>query len=386
MTPEQIAKLQADMAGINGGISKLDERFTAYDLRIKNLEESFKNRVSIPGVENGDGKVKFSFGKAMYGILTQDWTQAGFEKSVFDEARRKAMSTNTGSVGGYLVPVELQAELIPLLRAKTIVRELGATILDNLSGSPVTINKVTGGAIVYDVGQNQTITPSQLAFGQINLTPKTMAALVPMSRQLSVLANPSMEGLVRDDISQAMALGLDYRALRGKGTDGQAMGIVNTPGIGTLPLGGAGAVPGFDDLKNLMLKIQMANADVGDLAFAMNPTIKNVFDKLKDKNDQYLLQPDISAPGKMTLCGYRLGLTTQLPINLEKGGSVNCSEIIFGNWKNLILAMWGGMVLEASTDAEFAKHQLLIKVVQDYDVGLRYPEGLAIIPDARVSA
>ena len=192
--------------------------------------------------------------------------------------------------------------------------------------------------------------------------------------------------MVREDLSGALARGLDFRALRGKGYDAQALGLVNTTNVNSLPLGTNGVIPTVDNLWDLINLIEMANADVGKLGWAMSPKILNVFRKVKDTAGNYLLQPDPSASGKRVLCGYNVLTTTQLPINLVKGSGTNCSEIIFGNWADMVIALWGGLVLEASTEYKFKSHQLCIKGVMDYDIGLRHPESFGLIPDAKVAA
>ena len=58
---------------------------------------------------------------------------------------------------------------------------MGATLLDNLVGSPVEIPKQTGGATAYWVGENEPLTGSDQTLGQLQLTPKLVGALVELS-------------------------------------------------------------------------------------------------------------------------------------------------------------------------------------------------------------
>ena len=59
------------------------------------------------------------------------------------------LATTPDSSGGYLVPIQAIPELIEILRAEAVVFQMGATLLDNLAGSPVEIPKQTGGATAY---------------------------------------------------------------------------------------------------------------------------------------------------------------------------------------------------------------------------------------------
>ena len=138
--------------------------------RIVEIETKFKDRNHIPGLE--EEKKEFSFFKAFYAIRHNQWDDAGFEKEVFDAARKKAMSLGTGSAGGYIVPEIYMAEIIELLQAEAVVIRMGATVLSGLVGSPVYIPRQSAGATAYWVGENSDITASDLTLEQVSMTPK----------------------------------------------------------------------------------------------------------------------------------------------------------------------------------------------------------------------
>jgi len=375
---ESVGKVSAQVGEIDGKILSVEQRLVV-------VEGANKSRiVSIPGINDGKNKGKFSFQRMIVAIATKNWDHAPFEKEVSDQVR-KALGTDTGPAGGYIVPTEYVAEVIELLRAKTVVRELGATILDGLTGSPVEIPKQTGGATGYWVGQNSAITASDPTLGQLSLTPKQASAMTKLSNRLLKLSNPSAEALVRNDIALTLARLIDLAALRGSGTANQPMGIANTPSINTLALGTNGASPTIDNLYDMLYSIELANADDGKLGFGVHPRTWNALRKLKDTYGQYYLQPDPTAPGKFTIAGFPVRKTTQIPINLVKGGSgAVCSEIYFGNWADLIIAEWGGLEILASmeTGEAFEKNQTWVRIIQEVDIALRHPESFCLCSDA----
>ena len=72
--------------------------------RIAEMEKlQTPRKVMLPGLE--DEKQSFSFFKAIWAIKTQNWDDAGFEKEVFDNTRKRALGgLGTGAAGAYIVP------------------------------------------------------------------------------------------------------------------------------------------------------------------------------------------------------------------------------------------------------------------------------------------
>lgn len=360
------------------------------EARIKELESRQVNAgISVPGLE--DEAHKFSFFRAIKAIVTNDWSGAGFEKEVFQASRKKAMAIGSDTMG-YFVPNEILSGYIEMLRAESVVMKMGATTLTGLQGVPVQIPKQTGGATAYWVGENESITESALTAGQLNLTPKKVGALVKLSNELLKYSNPSVEELVRNDLFITIALAIDYAALRGSGSEHQPRGIANTSGINTVVLGSAGAAPTFDALYDMQYKLQEDNAFRGKLGYVFHPAVRRVLVKTKiaqftgDTGGEYIIQPMVSEQALVSWMGFPYAMTTQIPINLTKGGSSDCTEIYFGNWADLIIGMWGGVELKASqeTSTAFESDQTWIRILQEVDVQVRHAESFCLINDARV--
>lgn len=341
--------------------------------------------ISLPGLE--DEKRQFSIYSAVNAIITNDWSKAAYEKEVFNNTR--AMGTTTGEGGGYLVPMQAFPDMIELLRANSIVMSLGATSYSNLTGSPFELTKQTGGATVYWVDEDQEITASDLTFGQINMTPHSIAALVKVSNRSLALSNPSLEATIRRDITQGVGLGVDLAALRGSGTKSQPLGIVNISGINTVSIDDNGGIFTLDHAKDMEGTLEDVNALNGSLGFAMHGKVKRGLMKLKvaqfsgDTGGEYIMLP-MSDSNLVNMLGYNLKTSTQIPTNLEQGTGKNLSEVIFGNWQDLIIAQWGGLEISASkeTSDAFAKDQTWIKIIQLMDIAVRHPASFCLINDA----
>jgi HK97 family phage major capsid protein len=352
--------------------------------------EKMKSRlhVSLPGVN--EQKEKFSFAKAAYGITTGDWSLSAFEKDVFDQSRKKALSTGTPSAGGYLVPEQFVAELIEMLRAESIAMKLGARMLNPAVSTPINIPRQIGGATAYWLGENSAITPSQQTMDRVQLTPKMVAALVKSSQRLLAMGEPSVELMIRQDMAIALALAIDEKVFQGDGTNDTPVGILNTPNINSYAVGADGDETNYDLLLALEGMLEDENALRGATAYAGNP---KVFRKLKkQKIAQFsgqtdgmpIFAPIVSDAMLASSLGHQIGKSTQILANLTKGTGTALSRLFFGNFNELLIAQWGGLMLDASntagdsTGGAFSSNQTWFKAVMEVDCALRHPKSFAV--------
>jgi len=411
MTPEEIQEMKTmiqevqkslEFTGTDGTPVKIVDALKAFPelqlkyadcvKRLENMEKMAAGRkwASIPGIE----PKKFSLFRAIRGIIEKDFTEAPYEREVMDEAKKKAMGFSSDTAGGFLVPPEAIPELIEMLRSEPVCTKLGARIIPGLQGAPVYWPKQTGGATVYWVGENSAVTPSDLAFGQLALNPHKAMALVPVSNSLLRMAQPQAEQIITQDIGLQMALAVDLAALRGSGNANQPLGIANTPDIKTYALGADGLVlSNLDIFAEMEYKLSLANSLRGSLGFAFHPIIKKNLKQLKipqyanDGGIEPLMFPFTDAALAAAM-GYPFATSNQLPINLVKGNSSNCTEIYFGNWNELLIGMWASIRIMTSDTAgtAFAADQTWIRIIIEVDIGVRHPESFCLCNDARIAA
>ena len=365
---------------------------TELEAKIKEvgLANTSTKAVSLPGVD--EGKKKFSWAKAFFAIGQKDWKDAGFEKEVFDETLKKAetMAMSPATSGGYLLPVQIAAEIIELLRPAMTLEALGVRVLPNLKGQ-LQITKQTGGAVGYWVSEGKdSITKSDLTFGQINLHPKTCGALMIVTQQLLRNATPDVELMIKQDFAYCLAQKIFYAALLGSGASGEPIGILNTTGINTHAIGVNGGMWDYIAADKMAGELEDDNALRGNLNYVMNPAVKR---KLKQKTiaqfagdlgGMPLMLPMSDAKLAENL-GYGVYSHTDIPKNLTKVGGTNLSYVFFGNWSELILGYWSGMILAASDSAgtdTFERNLMKIKATIDADIAVRHPQSFCVCSDA----
>ena len=385
---EQKETIDSNFTDIKTSMEDIDTRLTEVE------SQRTTRKVDLPGLE-ADAK-KFTFIRALIGIRSGRWDNAGFEKEVFDNARKAVMATGTDSTGGYIVPTQLINDMIELLRAESVIMRAGATVLDNLIGAPVEIPKQTGGATGYWVGENQTITESNPTVGQIALYPKAAAALVKLSNRLLNLSNPSAEAMVRRDIAQTLALKIDLAALEGAGSASEPMGlssIIPSTHDNAVAIGAAGGTFTYDQAIEMEGKLDVANALRGKLSYIMHPIVSRKLKSLKIQNfsGQSASQPYYFLPmtdaQMSTSLGYPFLKTTQIDITRTKSSTSDASHVYFGNWSELLVGQWGGLELMASQEADtaFATNQTWIRAIQEVDTNVRHDASFSICHDARTN-
>ena len=114
---------------------------------------------------------------------------------------------------------------------------------------------------------------SQYSQASINLSPKNLASFVQISQQpLLVQSDPSVETVIQDDITRAIAVAIDAAALAGTGSSNQPTGILATTGIGSVSFASAGA-PTFAEIVAIESAISADNAMGANMAFVTTPAL-----------------------------------------------------------------------------------------------------------------
>lgn len=364
-------------------ISKMEKDVLARMEKMEAEQEDFRKKIKVRGVSLpgcDEQKEKFSFYYAQryaagFGLPEKEDPNAGFTRTVLEEAKKKALDSGTLTAGGAVIPAEYVAQIIDVLRPNVAAIQLGATITQ-FSGNPVEIPRIDTAATAYWTGENAAITASQETFGQVRLTPHELGALIQMSRRSAALSSPGLEQIARQDIGLLFARALDLAIFKGTGADSQPLGIINQTGVNDFA--NAWTVSATIDYAGLIGMIGMVeddNAMGTRMGWAMHPKIKRAIQKLvaTDGRPIFTWDPSVSPSGMTftpSIVTYPFATTTQL------GSGATAGELFFGDFSSIIIGQWGPMVLEASTEAgtAYAAHQLWLKGIMEVDVALRHPE------------
>jgi len=296
---------------------------------------------------------------------------------------QRDLLVNPATAGGNLVATNLMAsDFITLLRNRMMVANMGARVMSGLEGN-VAIPRQSGGSSFFWVAENGAPTESEQAFDQVSLTPKTGGAFTDFSRRLMLQSSIDVESLVRDDLINVIALGVDLAALHGTGASNQPLGLALTAGINSVAAGVNGAVPTWANLVQMETEVAVDNADIGTLGYLSNARVRGRLKSVEKAANTGLFVWETGLNGSGTVNGYRAEVSNQVRSNLTKGTSNGvCSAIFFGNWADLIIGQWSGIDLLVDPYTGSTAGTVRVVGMQDVDIAVRQPNSFCAMLDA----
>lgn len=286
------------------------------------------------------------------------------QRSVGAEAATRAMATQPGSKGGYMVGIEMMG-FIDILRNRSVAMQMGARQLSGLTGNVLFPRQTGKVSVTWQAGEGTSVTAADQALGQLSMTPKTCIAITDVSEQLLRQATPSAEAFIMADLAADVAIdGVDAAVINGTGGN-QPLGIKNTTGI----------TSGQDSASATYAKILAFVSTAGGLnAIRGNPGfVTNTAGAAKLMTVQRFSSTDTPVWTGNMLDGQLVGFNAMSSEQLSSG------NLIFGSWDEVVIGDWG--VLELTTDnggTRFNQGQVGIRALWMVDVLLRYPQAFVV--------
>lgn len=328
----------------------------------------------------------YSIMNAIRGAFTGNYKRSGLEKEISDaiahrvgrdpdgiflsyealgykmrQMQVRQQAAGTATKGAELVATELHSELfIDALRAQSLAGQLGVRYISGLVGN-VDIPKQSGSATFYWVAEDGSATDSDLSFTTVQLTPKTLATAVPITRRMLIQSTPGIEALVLSDILKGNALAIDQAVFTGTGTGNQPTGIKNTSGIGAVSFATANQ-PTFGEIIEFETDVCEANADAGSMAYVMRPSMRG---RLKNTLKASNVPGFIFEKGMVN--DYPAGVSTLIP----------AGDVGFGDFSQAMVGMWGALDVVPDKSTKAASGGLVMRLFQDADVAVRHPQAFS---------
>ena len=316
----------------------------------------------------------YSLLRAISAADKNDWSKAGFEREINQELANKmgrdargfylpmeifkrVMSTSDLAKGGATVQDEQFGPLINALVARTVLGQLGATMLPGLVGD-MPFPKITSTPTAYWISENGDTTDSDVGTGNVVLAPKTVSASTKLTRKLLKQSALSVEQLVLNELIGSLARAIDSAGLSGTGNAGQPKGILNQTGVNTQTVSSAGN-PTWAETVGFEAAVDTDNALLGSLAYVTTPAVAGAM-KVRAKD---------SGSGLFVLDG---GTANGYPVLTTTALAAN--TILFGDFSSVMIGMWGVMDIRPDAATAAASDGLFLRVFQDVDVAVRYPE------------
>jgi HK97 family phage major capsid protein len=292
---------------------------------------------------------------------------------------QRDLTAGAASNGAKLVDEIVQVPVIEALRARMVLGQLGATVLSGLS-SNVSVPKVTTGAAGSWVAENAAPSETTQAIGQVQLSPKTCAAYTDIGRRLLVQSSADVESLIRNDITNALAVAIDSAAVNGGGSN-EPTGILQHSDVTTIAMGTNGAAPTYAKLCDVEAGPENANAAMGTMQFLTNAKVRKKLRQVEIATNSGLMLFDWRFN---TILGYPTTVANIVPSNLTKGSaSGTCSGVIFGDFSQVLIGYFGAGI-DVLVDPYTGGNAGTVRVsaLVDVDVNLRHGAAMSVIKDA----
>lgn len=243
---------------------------------------------------------------------------------------KRTLAAGTTGAGAEIVAEEKFDLLLPL-RAKNVLAQAGATVLDNLVGN-ISIPIFTGSTASWK-GENITAGDGGGGFIEKEFSPKRLTVYLPVSKLLLIQNSVGAEQKLQQDLVNAINSKLEETLLGASaGTSTQPAGIFYGA---TVTVTGATS---FANVVNLETTINTNNADYGNLKYIVHPA---TLGKMKTTPKTANTASFIAENNQVN--GYSYITTTHIPA-IETGKGV-----IFGNWSDLYLCFWSGLDVTVDT-------------------------------------
>ena len=250
-------------------------------------------------------------------------------------------------------------DFIDVLRNSSSVMQAGARILTGLSGDVVIPKKATAASAGWIATEGGNVSESEMTTSSVTMVPRHLGAHTDITRQLRQQSSLSVEALVRDDLTSAIALQMDLGALQGSGSSGQPTGIKNVSGINTVDFGTSPVlVPSFAKVVDMETAVAEDNALLGNLAYILPAAM---YGGLKTTEKATGTAQFVVEPGG-TINGYRAIVSNQC----------TAGDMFFGNFDDLLIGMWSGVDLTVDNSALALSGGIRLIAIQTMDVAVRH--------------
>lgn len=417
-----------ELAGLD--IGKAVEKFEQLQEGLKAVENQIRTSRSgayVPGLE--DESKNFSLVRLFNAVREKNLDKAPNEKAIIDAVREKAaQSVGDDEMGGFFVPDQVIPDVISALYKRSAFINLtgegdtNVTVVDGLRGGNVKIPRFDGGTQGYWIGEEDDYTESSATVGDVSMNPKKAGVLLKMTDTMRKMTGYGLEGLIRNDMVEALGNLVDYAIPYGTGGANKPRGIMHNPKIrlwssessatvenNATAINAAnggdwqGAEMTFDDLENALLAIEE-----GDITLDSSQRFiaaKRFFTRLRQikvshysgqaAEKAYLLGSPMLSNARLAELIGQFSWSNQLPTTGLPGASVNApttstdqqfGDVFMGNMNTILFGRWGGLEIEddQGKGIGFKSDHFFLKIRMYCDIGFRREEALLACPDAQM--
>jgi len=273
------------------------------------------------------------------------------------------LSAGTATDGAELVGTNLlSGSYIDILRNNMVALQAGVRMMPGLVGNVDIPRQTAGAAATWISAEDGDATESEPQFDTISLSPKDLAAYTEVTRRLTQQSTPAIEGLIRNDLFQAIALGLDSAVYYGAGASGVPQGIDGATGVDD-PTFASATAPTYAEMVTQMKDVMSANA-ANNLTYIGSP---DFWESMITTPKQGSGVEGNFISGGSSILGRNLLISSQLVAN----------DFVLGDFSQILLGEWGGIELNVDPYTHSLKGKTRYVIFKTCDLAIRHPQAFS---------
>ncbi|MEM9019945.1 MAG: phage major capsid protein [Planctomycetota bacterium] len=286
------------------------------------------------------------------------------------ESRDLTTSTGAGAVG-----TSTARTLIGLLQARTLVASLGATMMTGLRDS-LSLPKQTAAPAGAWVAEGSAPAEGDITIGQVGLSPNSLRAWTKLSQKFIKQSSVDAEQFARNELVNTLRRLLDQAVLNGSGSGAEPEGILQNSSVPTVAIATNGGAITWAHVVDLETELADDNADMGSLAYVTTSKGRGAMKKTQKVAGEarFIWENNM-------VNDYPARATNLLPSNLTKGSGTALSPVLYGNFADVIIGMWGGMDLIVNPYTGDTEGIVRVTAGVEADVAYRHDESFAKVVD-----
>jgi HK97 family phage major capsid protein len=240
----------------------------------------------------------------------------------------KAQNVTTATQGGFLVGQDLET-VAPALRNASVVLALGAQVLEGLRGD-VGIPAETAFQSFSWLSESESLPDAgDQTYSKTVLTPKRLASMAVLSRQLLAQDSLGIENFLRQSLRNTLGTALDKAALQGDGIK-EPLGLLSNPGVSSITFSATPTRTKMVAMQTTLTTARAGNAPDSQLAYVSTPATAA----------KLLVTPEVTSGTRFVFEGNEFeGRTAGLLYRCTANAGTS-DRVILGDWSDLVIGMW----------------------------------------------
>ena len=311
------------------------------------------------------------------------------------EALTVTVSGGTG--GGLLTPPEFRQDLFAFaLAPRNALRRVPGVRVIPVTGHDIRLPRETTRAGASQAAEAGTLSSADATLASQTIVIEKQYAMRRWSGELAADADPAFSVFLDATVVRDLEIQQDIQWLRGTGSTPQVTGIINYSGLttSTAPCVTAtnGASLTYDDFMTVAWDLDDVNAEA-DFAIG-NPRVIHTLRQKKDANGRYLasfdgtprgfgLARNAGGPDAILADFLPFYKTTNLIRTQTVGTSTDCTTVIVGDSRQVLILERQGVELMLSPHVYFTTDELAVRAIARSAVAILQPTAVSLLTGVR---